>query len=136
MSILILMFNLTLSVFISLAIIGLIFFVRKKAVIDREKLRPFECGFSTFHERRNPVSLRFFLVTLIFLVFDIELIILFPFIFKLFFFSRLPAIILFSIFLVLLSFGLFIEWNQIILEWSYYLKLKACNCYLQDEIYF
>ena len=114
--ILILIVNLFLAFFFSIVIILLIFFVRKKSNLDREKLSPFECGFSTISERRNPISLRFFLVTLIFLVFDIELILLFPFIFKIFYSLTIPGLCLFIIFLSLLSVGLFLEWNQIILE--------------------
>lgn len=108
---------------ISLVFIGLILIISKKRVADREKLRPFECGFSTITERRMPLSLRFFLVTLIFLVFDVELILLFPFILKLCFYNFFRRVSIFVIFLVILSVGLFFEWNQLILEWVYCLKL-------------
>nr|YP_010757241.1 NADH dehydrogenase subunit 3 [Ergasilus tumidus]WEU66993.1 NADH dehydrogenase subunit 3 [Ergasilus tumidus] len=103
--------------FVSLVFLVLVFTISKKGVMDREKLSPFECGFSTMSEARNPLSLRFFLVTLIFLVFDVELILLFPFMFKLLFLTVFPHSALFMVFLVLLSLGLFLEWNQMMLEW-------------------
>nr|YP_010039701.1 NADH dehydrogenase subunit 3 [Sinergasilus undulatus]QOY46111.1 NADH dehydrogenase subunit 3 [Sinergasilus undulatus] len=110
--------NMIIMSIISSAFLMLIFLISKKKLVDREKLSPFECGFSTMNESRNPLSLRFFLVTLIFLVFDIELILLFPFLMKVFYYAVYPHIIVFNLFLVLLSWGLFLEWNQSMLEWA------------------
>ena len=89
----------------------------KKILLDREINSPFECGFSTKEESRFPFSLRFFLVALIFLIFDVELLILFPYLRSIIFSNRLFRIIIYFLFLSILSTGLFYEWNNLILEW-------------------
>lgn len=54
----------------------------KKGKKLREELRPFECGFSLKEFTRSKFSLQFFVIALIFLIFDVELILLFPLLFK------------------------------------------------------
>jgi NADH-ubiquinone oxidoreductase chain 3 len=96
--------------------------LRKKRGSNRELQSPFECGFSTFKESRLPFSLRFFVLALIFIIFDVELIILFPFLASTYFARSGVGLISFLVFLLLLSFGLFNEWNQNMLEWAKFLK--------------
>jgi NADH-ubiquinone oxidoreductase chain 3 len=63
---------------IAFAIILTASVLRKKTSLDREKSSPFECGFDPFSNSRIPFSLRFYMIAIIFLVFDVEIAILLP----------------------------------------------------------
>ena len=91
--------------------------ISKKTFYDREKRRPFECGFDPKTSARLPFSMQFFLIAIIFLVFDVELTLLLPLIktikiTRFFSFSTTS-----STFILILILGLIHEWNQGSLEW-------------------
>nr|UGS80315.1 NADH dehydrogenase subunit 3 [Graphocaecilius interpretatus] len=90
----------------------------KKSNFDREKLSPFECGFDQKSSSRIPFSLQFFLITLIFLIFDVEIAIIMPAIFNLDFSNLYSWILTNSLFIAILIIGILHEWNQGSLEWS------------------
>nr|YP_010044340.1 NADH dehydrogenase subunit 3 [Ostrinia nubilalis]AAL66244.1 NADH dehydrogenase subunit 3 [Ostrinia nubilalis]QPF23490.1 NADH dehydrogenase subunit 3 [Ostrinia nubilalis]QPF23503.1 NADH dehydrogenase subunit 3 [Ostrinia nubilalis]QPF23516.1 NADH dehydrogenase subunit 3 [Ostrinia nubilalis]QPF23529.1 NADH dehydrogenase subunit 3 [Ostrinia nubilalis] len=90
----------------------------KKSFSDREKNSPFECGFDPKSSARIPFSLHFFLITMIFLIFDVEIALIFPMInlFKMTNFIIWTKISFF--FIIILLIGLFHEWNQNMLNWT------------------
>jgi len=89
----------------------------KKFLWDRENLRSFECGFNSKDQGLLPFRFRFYLLANIFLVFDVELILLFPFLTKILSNVFWVNLWIFRILILILSLGLFYEWNQKILEW-------------------
>nr|QQQ88834.1 NADH dehydrogenase subunit 3 [Hyalella azteca] len=105
--------------FISLLLSTLALMLGLKTDKSREKVSPFECGFDPFKKSRIPFSLRFFLITIIFLVFDVEIALLFPLgLLKIT--SDLVFVGLSGLILILvLSLGLVHEWNQGGLNWIY-----------------
>nr|AGN71237.1 NADH dehydrogenase subunit 3 [Hyalinobatrachium fleischmanni] len=85
---------------------------------DSEKLSPYECGFDPLGSARLPYSMRFFLVAILFLLFDLEIALLLPTPWA----SQLltPPLTIFwsSIIIVLLTLGFIYEWLQGGLEWA------------------
>nr|AFR25740.1 NADH dehydrogenase subunit 3 [Carcinoscorpius rotundicauda] len=113
MKITLLMCLLSLSLSLIFSLISMM--ISKKTMLDKEKLSPYECGFNPFSSSRIPFSLRFFLISIIFLIFDVEITLLLPIPFILFYkFS----ILTFSLFMIILLFGLLYEWNEGALEWA------------------
>jgi NADH-ubiquinone oxidoreductase chain 3 len=103
---------------IAIAIIATASVLRKKRILDREKSSPFECGFDPFSNSRIPFSLRFYIIAIIFLIFDVEIAILLPMpiIFPLI--ESTTWLLVSTIFVLTLLIGLFHEWNFGALEWS------------------
>jgi NADH-quinone oxidoreductase subunit A len=84
---------------------------------SERKMTPFECGIESTDPPRHRYSVKFFLVALLFIIFDIEAVFLFPWA-VLFRELGLFGFIEMSIFLVLLLLGLFYVWRKGALEWE------------------
>nr|UOU84895.1 NADH dehydrogenase subunit 3 [Themira lucida] len=103
---------------ISVVVMFLASILSKKSFADREKNSPFECGFDPKSSSRLPFSLRFFLITIIFLIFDVEITLILPMILIINFSNIFIWTTTSFIFLLILIFGLYHEWNQGMLEWT------------------
>jgi len=84
---------------------------------DPEKLSPYECGFEAFEDARMKFDVRYYLVAILFILFDLEIAFLFPWA------VVLPDIGLFGffammIFLLILVIGFIYEWKKGALEWE------------------
>nr|QWZ46355.1 NADH dehydrogenase subunit 3 [Pelecyphorus contortus] len=111
----------TMSMFIlmiSTLLIAILNLTSKKMYSDREKSSPFECGFDPKSPARLPFSLHFFLIAIIFLIFDVEITLLFPMIISIKFSNMALYFMVLLTFIIILILGLFHEWNQGALNWS------------------
>ena len=84
---------------------------------DSEKLSAYECGFEAFTDSRGQFDVRFYLVAILFIIFDLEVAFLFPWA------ASLGAIGLFGfwsmmLFLAVLTVGFVYEWKKGALEWE------------------
>nr|QNV11828.1 NADH dehydrogenase subunit 3 [Sinodendron cylindricum] len=89
----------------------------KKTFMDREKSSPFECGFDPKSSSRLPFSLQFFLIAVIFLIFDVEITLLIPMILTMKISNIMNYTIILFFFIMILLVGLYHEWTQGALNW-------------------
>nr|AUJ22873.1 NADH dehydrogenase subunit 3 [Apocephalus antennatus] len=104
--------------FIAIIMISLATILAKKTIQDREKSSPFECGFDPSSSSRLPFSLHFFLIAIIFLIFDVEIALILPMIISLTYSNITMWSATSSFFIMILLAGLYHEWNQGALNWT------------------
>nr|AFB19737.1 NADH dehydrogenase subunit 3 [Macronous striaticeps] len=85
---------------------------------DSEKLSPYECGFDPLGSARLPFSIRFFLVAILFLLFDLEIALLLPLPWATQLQDPTTTLIWATMLILLLTLGLVYEWTQGGLEWA------------------
>nr|UHA55326.1 NADH dehydrogenase subunit 3 [Eriocampa ovata] len=89
----------------------------KKTFYDREKSAPFECGFDPKGKSRLTFSIRFFLIAVIFLIFDVEIALMLPIILIMNLSNFKIWLNLTSYFIIILLMGLYYEWKFGALNW-------------------
>jgi NADH-quinone oxidoreductase subunit A len=84
---------------------------------DAEKTSAYECGFNAFDDARMKFDVRFYLVSILFIIFDLEIAMLFPWAVA---FGGLSEVAFWSmmVFLVVLTVGFAYEWRKGALEWE------------------
>nr|YP_007374632.1 NADH dehydrogenase subunit 3 [Microcaecilia sp. PZ-2009]ACS37125.1 NADH dehydrogenase subunit 3 [Microcaecilia sp. PZ-2009] len=87
-------------------------------VPDTEKLSPYECGFDPLGSARLPFSVRFFLIAIMFLLFDLEIALLLPTPWASQLTSPTMPLLMATMIITLLTMGLMYEWTQGGLEWA------------------
>ncbi len=82
-----------------------------------EKVSPYECGFAPFDDARRQFDVRFYLVAILFIIFDLEIAFLFPWAAA---FGSLSDVAFWSmiVFLAVLTIGFAYEWKKGALEWE------------------
>nr|AEV22014.1 NADH dehydrogenase subunit 3 [Nectarinia sperata] len=111
------LFMITLSLTLSVILTALNFWLAQMTP-DSEKLSPYECGFDPLGSARLPFSIRFFLVAILFLLFDLEIALLLPLPWATQLQSPITTLALASSLILLLTLGLIYEWIQGGLEWA------------------
>ena len=113
---------LPLAIFISISmIIGLALLIAPFIVAyrqpDPEKLSTYECGFNAFDDARMKFDVRYYLVAILFIIFDLEVSFLFPWAVA---FDQLGLFGFWSmmVFLAVLTIGFIYEWKKGALEWN------------------
>lgn len=92
-------------------------FIVAKLKPDTEKLSPYECGFEPFGDARGEFDVRFYLVAILFIIFDLEVAFLFPWAVSL---GTIGVFGFWSmmLFLGILTIGFIYEWKKGALEWE------------------
>ena len=113
---------LSIIIFLFIALVlstGFIFinFILSPKNPDPEKLSAYECGFEAFSDSRMEFDIRFYLVAILFIIFDLEIAFLFPWAISL---GKIGAIGFYSmmIFLLILTIGFIYEWKKGALDWE------------------
>jgi NADH-quinone oxidoreductase subunit A len=110
--------QIALAIVIAAALVALSYLFGKR-VKDKVKDQPYECGITPVGDARERFSVKFYLVAMVFILFDIEAIFLYPWavIYKTFE-SKLFAFSEMFVFIVLILAGFFFIWKKGVLDWS------------------
>jgi NADH-quinone oxidoreductase subunit A len=122
------LFQAVLATIIAAALVTLTFVVGRR-VSNRVKDMPYECGIAPTGDARHRFSVKFYLVAMIFILFDIEAIFLYPWVvvykqLKMFAFLEM------LVFVILILAGFFFIWKKGVLDWSHSTDVNSVNARL------
>nr|ARW70306.1 NADH dehydrogenase subunit 3 [Kaburagia rhusicola ovatirhusicola] len=103
---------------IMMILFSMMMMINMKMKFNHNKSSPFECGFDPFNKSRIPFSLNFYLIAIIFLIFDIEISIIMPMIMNFKISNMINFNILFLLFMLFMITTLFYEWKFGSLNWK------------------
>nr|YP_010016415.1 NADH dehydrogenase subunit 3 [Mukaria splendida]QOI73921.1 NADH dehydrogenase subunit 3 [Mukaria splendida] len=103
---------------ITMIITSMIMIFSKKSITDMQKSTPFECGFNPMSYNRLPFSIHFFMIAVIFLIFDIEIILIMPIVLTYKTAMLMNWLLTSIMFTIILLLGLLHEWNYGMLNWT------------------
>ena len=92
-------------------------FILSPSEPDKEKLSAYECGFDAFDDARGRFDVRFYLVAILFIIFDLEVAFLFPWAVSLGSIGTFGFLSM-MFFLLVLTIGFIYEWKKGALEWE------------------
>ena len=110
------LFFLFIGIFLALSMTAISFIVGERKP-NKEKLSAYECGFEAFDDARGRFDVRFYLVAILFIIFDLEVAFLFPWAISL---GNIGAFGFWSmmLFLLFLTIGFIYEWKKGALDWD------------------
>nr|YP_073356.1 NADH dehydrogenase subunit 3 [Graptacme eborea]AAT98398.1 NADH dehydrogenase subunit 3 [Graptacme eborea] len=111
------LFSGIMAILISIFLMIISFFISFNMKENYEKSSPFECGFDPMSKNRLPFSIRFFMLAIIFLIFDLEIVLLLPFLLNKMFLNEVNTIFLMNFFIFILLLGTLYEWKKGALSW-------------------
>nr|QTC30731.1 NADH dehydrogenase subunit 3 [Psyttalia humilis] len=117
MILLIIMFILLFLICLLLMLLNLM--ISKKEFLDREKISSFECGFDSLSLLRLPFSIHFYLIGILFLIFDVEVVYLFPMVNLFIYLSFWDWLFVSLLILMILYLGLEFEKMEGSLKWIF-----------------
>ena len=104
------------SLALALIIFGLSYFLGVQNP-DAEKISAYECGFEPFEDARNKFDVRFYIVAILFIIFDVEVIYLFPWSVSLYI-TSFESFWIVTLFLIILIIGFLYEVAKHALDWQ------------------
>nr|WPN82521.1 NADH dehydrogenase subunit 3 [Ptyas dhumnades] len=112
--------NLTILIIMAMTTATALYIINIHTIMkpDINKLSPYECGFDPLGNARTPISIQFFLIAILFILFDLEIVLLLPTPWSTNTNPPHTTITLITVLLTILTLGLLYEWMQGGLEWT------------------